>query len=98
MTSENCPKFLKCDAPICPLDADWEMRAFIDGDPTCFYLTQSVKKDAEAVFRGGGQGELYSEMVRSLPANNIAAPAYQKGLRKGKAERFPYDKNTTKGD
>ncbi len=65
MTPENCPKFLECNAPICPLDVDWQKRVLIKEDATCFYLTESVKQDAEAVFKAAGLGVLYLEMVRA---------------------------------
>jgi len=32
---EKCPYFLRCSAPLCPLDPDIEKRAYVKGDPTC---------------------------------------------------------------
>ncbi len=65
MVLKNCPKYQKCNAPICPLDAEWESRVLRDEDPTCFYQAESVKQDAEVVFKGAGLEELYLEMVRT---------------------------------
>jgi len=32
---EKCPKFISCDAPLCPLDNDIEERVYLEGEPTC---------------------------------------------------------------
>jgi len=36
----HCPKFLKCSAPICPLDRDWKQRTHLKGERVCFYLRE----------------------------------------------------------
>lgn len=64
---DNCPKFLKCDAPICPPDPDWRKRVLFSEDATCFYLTESVKHGAETIFQGAGLGKLYEVIVRLTP-------------------------------
>lgn len=64
---EHCPKFHGCNAPICPIDADWPARSHLKEDSTCFYLTESVKHAAETVFQGAGPGELYPAIVRARP-------------------------------
>ncbi len=89
MTPKDCPKFIKCSAPICPLDADWRKRVLFNEDPTCFYLMQSVKKDAEAAFKVAGLEVLYLEMKRAYqpltstrqPLKNALAVAMLSGLR-----------------
>jgi len=49
MQMHECPKFESCSAPICPLDAQWRMRAHNPGDRICFYLREAVKPSADAV-------------------------------------------------
>ena len=63
-----CPKWEKCNAPICPLDPEWEKRSMLGEDPTCFYLSESVKPNAEAVFQERGLGELFKVITESAPA------------------------------
>ena len=60
-----CPKWERCNAPLCPLDADLFKRVMQDGDPVCHYLIEAVKPDAEAIFRGRGRTELF-EVVSTL--------------------------------
>jgi len=43
----DCPKYEKCEAPICPLDADWRERTHLQEDRICFFLSESVKEGAE---------------------------------------------------
>jgi hypothetical protein len=81
---ESCPKFLKCYSPICPLDPDWRKRVLLREDPTCFYLTESVKHGAESVFQGAGLGELYEVIVRVTPDITARHPRIQKALERAK--------------
>jgi len=83
-TPESCPRFLKCNAPICPLDADWQKRVLHRDDPTCFFLTESVKHNAETVFKGAGLKELYSAMVFAYPFITAQHPRIQKSLERAK--------------
>lgn len=67
-TLEQCPKFKKCTAPICPLDPDWHKRQHISGDRVCFYLLESQKPSAKPIFEVRSLGNLYEAMVRHAPA------------------------------
>jgi hypothetical protein len=68
MSPRSCPRFDKCNAPICPLDSSWRKRVLLHDDPTCFYLLESVKKGAKANFMAPGWGWLYEAMVEATPA------------------------------
>jgi hypothetical protein len=59
MTPDDCPKFIACRAPVCPLDRDWFVRRHIPGEPVCHWLLEASKPGAEANFGGAGRGELY---------------------------------------
>ncbi|HUW76534.1 MAG TPA: hypothetical protein VMV70_07605 [Gallionella sp.] len=83
-TPESCPRFLKCDAPICPLDADWRKRILLSDDPTCFFLTESVKHGAETVFEGAGLKELHSAMAVACPSITARHSRIQKALERAK--------------
>lgn len=39
---EKCPKFIKCDAPLCPLDKDIQERVYSEGEPTCKMKPQDL--------------------------------------------------------
>ena len=54
---KECPRFDKCNAPICPLDPDVLDRVHIKGDPVCHYLRLYVKR------------ALWGLKPGSLPAN-----------------------------
>ena len=55
MRPEDCPKFARCNAPICPLDPDWEQRSHLQGDSSCLYMRESMKPGA---ILGGVDAEL----------------------------------------
>ena len=63
----DCPKFIQCAAPICPLDPDWRLRSHLKGERVCFYLSESVKDHAQANFEGVRLGELFEAIHRSTP-------------------------------
>lgn len=44
---EKCPRFLWCNAPICPLDKDKHLRVELKGEPKCTLdekIVQKIKK------------------------------------------------------
>lgn len=60
---EHCPRFERCGANICPLDADWEGRVHLAGEPVCGLLMESVKPGGEARLRGYIAGELVNQVL-----------------------------------
>lgn len=54
----DCPRYNTCSIPICPLDADWAKRTMLSNEPTCPWLTESVKADAAANFEMAGVPDL----------------------------------------
>lgn len=63
LTQSQCPKFQKCNAPICPIDPIWDKRKHFSGDRVCFYLLEAQKVNAKALFEVRGLGYLYEVMV-----------------------------------
>lgn len=54
----DCPRYNTCSIPICPLDPDWAKRTMLSNEPTCPWLTESVKADAVANFEMAGVPDL----------------------------------------
>ena len=76
----DCPKFQSCNAPVCPIDLAWAHRFNHKEDPTCFYLSESVKDGSQALFQGAGLGELYEVMHRVTPAIAKQHPRIKRAL------------------
>lgn len=68
MLMEDCPRWDKCSAPICPLDPDWSKRVHRKGERICLWLTESVKENAKAVFEGAGLAHILQEIQSIAPA------------------------------
>lgn len=83
-TPKSCPRFLKCNAPICLLDAERQKRVLLSEDPICFFLTESVKHGAETILEGAGLKELHSAMVLAYPSITAQHPRIQKALERAK--------------
>lgn len=64
----SCPKFQQCNAPLCPLDPEWQKRKHLKDEKSCLYLLESCKADAEATFRGAGLEKLYEAISAVKPA------------------------------
>jgi hypothetical protein len=96
---ESCPRWERCNAPICPLDPSWQRRVLHRDDPTCFYLTESVKLGAEANFEARGLGALYQAMVEATPGIRSRHRRIEKALDRAKnsgsklARRGPWEPN-----
>ena len=52
LAREDCPKFDKCSANICPIDAEMIFRSHLAGEPVCLYLREYAKP-AVRPFLGG---------------------------------------------
>jgi hypothetical protein len=59
----TCPKFNRCDSPICPLDKDWRKRTNTNEDTTCYYLIESIKSGAEERFKRAQLEGMYQLIV-----------------------------------
>lgn len=59
-----CPKFNQCNAPICPLDNEWHRRGHFSEDKCCYYLLETSKSNAKAIFEGAGLVYLYESIER----------------------------------
>ncbi len=84
LTPYQCPKFHFCNAPICPLDQEWQKRKHFNGDRVCFYLLETQKHGAKANFEGLGKGYLYDAIVRLTPDITNAYSPIKKALESAK--------------
>lgn len=41
---KNCQRFNICNAMVCPLDPDWELRVHLSGERVCIYLLEYFKE------------------------------------------------------
>ncbi len=71
----DCPRFDRCSANICPLDADWGLRQHLKGERICFYLTELVKPGGTERIRTRSARELADKVSSTYPA--IVARFYE---------------------
>ena len=45
MTMPECPRYVTCSAPICPLDPRWKHRKHLSEERVCLWLTELAKPD-----------------------------------------------------
>jgi hypothetical protein len=85
----DCPEYVRCNAPICPLDKDWQLRVFDTSDSTCLFLRETVKEGAEqrlavnAVYQ-----ELHEISVKWIDAERARIAARNGPMSRGHAEHF----------
>lgn len=56
---EKCPKFIKCSAPLCPLDKRIEERIYLKGEPLC-----KMKPEDLAVIIGDSFENCYKKYIK----------------------------------
>lgn len=56
----QCPKFNSCNAPVCPIDPDWQKRKHISGDKCCVFLLELAKTDHMINFESAGLTNLHA--------------------------------------
>lgn len=50
--SNICPKWDKCNAPVCPLSSDWRNTRHLKGEPVCHWLRMYAKQPVQGRFQG----------------------------------------------
>jgi hypothetical protein len=77
----QCPRYSKCSANLCPLDAGLARRNHVQGERICFYLTEAVKKGAAARFKARAIEDIYLAAVKMLSEAVGLVSDVQKKLR-----------------
>lgn len=60
---KQCPKWEKCNAPLCPLDPDWQKTRHLKGEPVCHWLRMYAKQPVEGRFHGILRDEMAEQVV-----------------------------------
>ena len=64
---QECPKWNRCSAPICPLDPLVSKRKMLPGEAVCTYISEAVKNDSSVIFEASGLSWLHSAITQALP-------------------------------
>ncbi len=67
MKPDDCPKFHKCSAPICPLDPKMLERVHLAGERVCIYLLGYSKLGVRANLRGCIAKQHFEAIVEAYP-------------------------------
>ena len=70
LTLNQCPKFQHCNAPICPLGAEWSKWKHFQCDRVCFYLIEAKEQGAKVNFELSGLGYLFAPIVDTYRSYN----------------------------
>lgn len=65
--AQDCPRWLKCSAPVCPLEYNSNECKTLSNEPVCFYMLEAVKEGAETRFKGAGLAHIYARVIETLP-------------------------------
>ncbi|MFB3084251.1 MAG: hypothetical protein ACE1Z4_12505 [Gammaproteobacteria bacterium] len=63
LSMSDCPKFRRCNAPICPLDPHWPLRKHRKGESICSYLLELLKPGGWARLRGCVPREIVEKVL-----------------------------------
>ena len=64
---EQCPRFNRCSAPLCPLDPHWSRPKMLRDEHICYYLTEASKAGAHERFQNRHDFDIYMVAEESLP-------------------------------
>ena len=64
----QCPRFSKCNAPICPLDQEWHKSSMLAEDAVCFFMNEAAKAGAQGRFALRGHAELFRLVSDATPS------------------------------
>ena len=77
----KCPRFNKCEAPLCPLDPDWRARQMIKDERVCHYLSEVSKPNAASRYLSRPDAEFYVRAADEMEEMRKAFPILDKRLR-----------------
>ena len=80
--SLNCPRFNKCEAPLCPIDPDWRQRRMLKNERVCHYLTEVTKPGAFDRYIHRRDADLYLKASEEIASMQEAFPVLDKRLEK----------------
>lgn len=63
----QCPRFNKCSAPLCPLDPSWRKRTMLRDEHMCYYLSEASKEGAYERFKKRNDFDVYMVADEVLP-------------------------------
>jgi len=66
-TSQRCPRFDGCNAPICPLD-NWRQAQHLQGERVCLWLREAVKPGGMARIARAATDDIAAAVAEALPA------------------------------
>ena len=78
----KCPRFNKCDAPLCPIDPEWRKRTMLKNERVCHYLTEVTKDGAFDRYIHRPDADLYLKASEQITAMREAFPVLDKRLEK----------------
>ena len=64
---EQCPRFNRCSAPLCPLDPHWSRCKMLRDEHLCYYLTEASKAGTHERFQNRYDFDIYMVAEESLP-------------------------------
>lgn len=70
-----CPRFDRCNAPICPLDPSWEKARYLSGEPVCRWMLELAKEGGTAEISRTLVGEIAAVVREVSPRIINATPA-----------------------
>lgn len=82
---EDCPKFCGCDAPLCPLDPDWDKRKMLQGENLCHYLCEASKDGATGRFTDRHDEEVFLIALGLSEEMKKYSKALKRGLKRAES-------------
>lgn len=82
MKPEDCPRFEKCSANFCPLDADRDRRVLHDSERTCRFMLESMKPGAVDRYLGGPMEEVFKTAAAVAAKPELLAGPLRKALKR----------------
>ena len=67
VSPSQCPRFERCNAPICPLDSQMLERVHLWGESTCFYLRLFAKQGPQGLFSTSVPRQVAKRVPKAYP-------------------------------
>ena len=76
----QCPKYESCEAPLCPLDEEWNTRKMVQDENLCHYLCEASKEGVIERFEGRHDEPILTEAFSLSEEMRKYSKALDRGL------------------
>jgi hypothetical protein len=76
----ECPRYLTCSAPVCPLDPIWKRRKHLPGERVCIWLSELAKPGGPQILEQELAADAAQDITQRAPLISVKFSLIRRAL------------------